>query len=223
MRTLLRRLFPMAMPPKFKPVRRRFGARAFRMLDIGAGNHSATRTRAWFPRCLYTGVDRDRTYHNDPADFARMTAFHEVDLTTLAFDAIPDAAFDVVMMAHVVEHLPNADAVVHALTAKVAPGGIFVLEFPSPRSLTLPSMRGTLNFHDDETHVRLWTRAEIGAALEAGGLRVIASGRRRDLFRLLATPVRVLWSQLRHGWVPGSAFWDLLGFADAIVAERPRA
>ena len=114
------------------------------------------------------------------------------------------------------------DAVVRALTAKVAPGGIFVLEFPSPRSLTLPSMRGTLNFHDDETHVRLWTRAEIGAALEAGGLRVIASGRRRDLFRLLATPVRVLWSQLRHGWVPGSAFWDLLGFADAIVAERPR-
>jgi SAM-dependent methyltransferase len=222
MSALLRRLFPMAMPPKFKPVRRRFGARAFRMLDIGAGNHSATRTHAWFPACRYTGLDRDRAYHNDPADFARMEAFHEVDLTTLDFTAIPDAAFDVVMMAHVVEHLPNADAVVRALAAKVAPGGLFVLEFPSPKSLHLPSMRGTLNFHDDDTHVRLWTRAEIGAALEAGGLRVIASGRRRDLFRILATPVRVVVAKLRHGWVPGSAFWDLLGFADAVVAERPR-
>lgn len=223
MNATLRRWFPMAMPPKFKPVRRRFGANAFRMLDIGAGNHSATRTRAWFPACRYTGLDRDRTYHNDAADFARMTAFHEIDLTTLDFAAIPDASFEVVMMAHVVEHLSNADAVVRSLASKVAPGGIFVLEFPSPRSLTLPSMRGTLNFHDDDTHVRLWTRAEIGAALEQGGLRVIASGRRRDRFRLLATPVRVVWSLLRHGWVPGSAFWDLLGFADMVVAERPRA
>lgn len=220
MKSLIRSLLPMAMPPKFKPVRKRFGTRAFRMLDIGAGNHSATRTLNWFPTCHYTGVDRDRTYHNDPADFARMQAFHEVDLTTLAFDAIPDGAFDVIMMAHVVEHLPNADAVVRALCRKLAPGGIFVLEFPSPRSLTLPSMRGTLNFHDDDTHVRLWTLAEIGAALESGGLRVIASGRRRDVFRIVVTPVRVLWSLLRHGWVPGSAFWDLLGFADAIVAER---
>jgi SAM-dependent methyltransferase len=219
----LHQMLSVAMPPKFRAVRQRFGHRPFSMLDIGAGNHSATRTLAWFPACRYTGLDRDRTYHNDPADFARMEAFHEIDLTTLEFDAIPHAAFDVVMMAHVVEHLPNADAVVTALCSKVAPGGLFCLEFPSQRSLSLPSMRGTLNFWDDETHVRAWTREEMMAALESGGLRVLRSRRRRDLFRLLGTPVRVVYSLLRHGWVPGSAFWDLLGFADEVVAERPRA
>ncbi|MBI5171206.1 MAG: methyltransferase domain-containing protein [Candidatus Eisenbacteria bacterium] len=221
MRDLLRR-FPAAMPYKFKPLRRHFGDRPFDLLDIGAGNHSATRTKHWFPACRYSGVDRDRAYHNDAADFARMEAFYELDLTTLRFEAIPDGAFDVVMMAHVVEHLENGDDVVKALCPKLRPGGLFYLEFPSPRSLTLPSMRGTLNFHDDDTHVRLWTRPEIERALEAGGLRIVRSGVRRDLFRLAMTPVRVAVSFVRHGWVPGSAFWDLLGFADRILAEKPR-
>lgn len=150
-----------------------------------------------------------------------MEAFHEVDLTTLAFEPIPDGAFDVIMMAHVVEHLANGDAVVRALCPKLKPGGFFYVEFPSPRSLHLPSMRGTLNFHDDDGHVRLWTRAEIAAALTAGGLRIVRSGTRRDAFRIAVTPLRVAVSLLRRGWVPGSAFWDLLGFADQVIAERP--
>lgn len=215
--------FAPAMPYKFKPLRRRFGDRPFSMLDIGAGNHSATRTMDWFPACRYSGVDRDRNYHNDAADFARMDAFYELDLTSLRFETIPDAAFDAVVMAHVIEHLENGDEVVRSLCSKVAPGGLFYLEFPSPRSLRLPSMRGTLNFHDDDSHVRLWTRPEVERALTEGGLRVLESGPRRDYFRLAATPARVAVSWLRHGWVPGSAFWDLLGFADRVLAERPRS
>jgi hypothetical protein len=82
-------------------------------------------------------------------------------------------------------------------------------------------MRGTLNFHDDDTHVRLWTRAELERALVAGGLRITASGTRRDAFRIAVTPVRVVTSLVRQGWVSGSVFWDLLGFADRIVAEKP--
>jgi SAM-dependent methyltransferase len=222
MRELMRR-FPAAMPYKFKAIRRRFGDRPFAMLDIGAGNHSATRTRSWFPRCRYTGLDRDRHYHNDAADFALMDAFHEVDLTALDFGAIPDAAYDVIMMAHVIEHLGNGDEVVRGLCPKLRPGGLFYLEFPGPRSLKLPSMRGTLNFHDDDTHVRLWTRAEVERALTAGGLQIVESGTRRDAFRIAVTPLRVVVSFARRGWVPGSAFWDLLGFADRVVAERPPA
>ncbi len=222
MRDVLRRFTP-AMPYKLKYLRRRFDGRPFAMLDIGAGNHSATRTRAWLPSCRYTGVDRDRRYHNDARDFALMEAFHELDLTRLEFGGIPDGAFDVVMMAHVVEHLANGDEVVRALCAKLRPGGVFYLEFPSPRSLRLPSMRGTLNFRDDDSHVRLWTRPELERALADGGLRVVASGARRDAFRIAITPLRVVASLLRQGWVPGSVFWDLLGFADRIVAEKPPA
>jgi SAM-dependent methyltransferase len=220
MRELLLRL-PGAMPYRFQTIRRRFGARPFALLDIGAGNHSAALARRWFPACRYTGVDRDRDYHNDPADFEAMDAFFELDLTTLAFDALPDGAFDVILMAHVVEHLHNGDEVVRALCPKLKPGGMFYLEFPAPRSLHFPSMKGTLNFKDDLGHVRLWTTAEIETALRAGGLRIVKAGTRRDPLRALLTPLRVLVSLATGGFVAGGVFWDLLGFADMIVAERP--
>ena len=215
------RRIPGVMPCKFKDVRRRFGDRPFALLDIGAGNPSATRTLEWFPACRYSGVDRDRHYHNDDADFAAMDAFYELDLTSLAFDGIPDGAFDVILMAHVVEHLHNGDEVVRALCPKLKPGGIFYLEFPAPRSVRFPSMRGTLNFYDDLGHVRLWTAAELAAVLRAGGLRILEAGTRRDVVRALATPLRVVTSLTRNGFVSGGVFWDLLGFADRIVAEKP--
>jgi SAM-dependent methyltransferase len=212
---------PGLMPYKFKDVHRRFSDRPFALLDIGAGNHSATKTHEWFPACRYSGVDRDRKYNNDDADFAAMEAFFELDLTTLAFGGIPDGAFDVILMAHVVEHLRNGDEVVRALCPKLKPGGIFYLEFPAPRSVHFPSKRGTLNFYDDDGHVRLYSTTELIAVLAGCGLRIVRAGTRRDLVRALLTPVLAVRARLLHGYVPGGVFWDLLGFADVVVAEKP--
>jgi SAM-dependent methyltransferase len=220
MRDLLRKI-PGAMPCKFRDLRRRFGGRPFALLDIGAGNHSATRTREWFPACRYSGVDRDRQYHNDAADFAAMETFFELDLTTLAFERIPDGAFDAILMAHVVEHLHNGDEVVRALCPKLKPGGLFYLEFPAPRSVHFPSMRGTLNFYDDGGHVRVFSVGELAAVLRACGLEIVRAGTRRDPLRILLTPFRSILSLATRGFVEGCVFWDLLGFADVIVAEKP--
>jgi len=219
MRELLRRL-PGRLPFRFQEVQRRFGDRPFRLLDVGAGNHSASTAKRWFPHCRYSGVDRDRHYHNDPADFRAMEEFFELDLTRLELGGIPDRTYDAILMAHVIEHLPNGDDVVRALCPKLRPGGIFYLEFPAPRSVRFPSMKGTLNFYDDASHVRIFSVAEVRGVLEGCGLRVVRSGTRRDLVRAALTPVRAITARAEHGFVPGGVFWDLLGFAEYVIAEK---
>lgn len=209
------------MPHKFKAIRDHFRGRPFRFLDIGAGNHSATLAKFWFPNCTYTGVDRERDYNNSPEDFAAMDAFHELDLERLDYAVLPDRSYDAILMAHVVEHLRNGDDVVRLLAEKLAPGGIFCLEFPGRRSPHLPSRKGTLNFHDDPTHVRLYTHEEIAGILSERGLAIRRQGTRRDWHHLAFLPLHAINAKRHHGYVPGGVFWDLYGFAEEVFAVRP--
>ncbi len=210
------------LPYKYKEIRRRYGERPFTVLDVGAGNHSASATKRWFPRCRYVGVDRDRGYNNDARDFAAMDGFFEVDLTTLDFEIIPDDAYDVILMAHVIEHLPNGEEVVRGLLPKLRSGGLIYLEFPGERSLRLPSKRGTLNFRDDPTHVRVYSARQVAGLLESLGVEVIRAGSRRDPLRALLTPLLALRAKLKYGYVPGGVFWDLLGFAEVVIGVKGR-
>jgi hypothetical protein len=209
------------MPPKLKALRPRFRGRAFRVLDVGAGNHSASITKSFYPKCRYEALDRVRDYNNDPGDWARTDAFHEIDLERVDLGALPDAGYDAILMAHVLEHLESGEAVLRALVPKLAPGGLFYVEFPSLRSTRLPSMRGTLNFWDDPTHVRPWSAEEVAGILRDSGLTIDAAGPRRDLQLLLLTPLVALRAKTTLGYVPGGVFWDLMGFADRVIAERP--
>ena len=211
------------MPYRFREIRRRFGQRPFRLLDVGAGNHSASIAKRWFPNCHYAGIDRDRHYANDAADFAAMDEFFELDLTRLEFGAIPDGSYDVLLFAHVIEHLANGDEVLRELVPKLRPGGFAYVEFPGPQSLGMPSMKGTLNFHDDPTHVRVFDNREVAGVLRACGLRVVRSGTRRDPLGILLLPLHAWNAKRAHGFVPGGVFWDLFGFADQVLAERPTA
>ena len=214
-------LDPLKRPHRFLEVHRRYGRRSFRMLDVGAGNHSASVAKRWFPACHYAGIDRDRSYHNDAADFAAMDEFFELDLTQLRFDAIPDASYDVLLLAHVLEHLPNGDEVLRALVPKLKPGGMVYVEFPGPQSLRMPSRKGTLNFRDDDTHVRVFDAREVAGILRDCGLRIQYARTRRDLRGILLFPVFALRAKQKHGYVPGGVYWDLFGFADEVVAVKP--
>ena len=214
-------MIPIRMPFRFKEVWRRHGHSPFTLLDVGAGNHSASHFKRWFPRAHYAGIDLDRNYNNDERDLAAMDEFFEMDLTRLRFEAIPDQRYDVILMAHVIEHLKNGDQVIRGLVPKLKPGGIMCIEFPGERSLHLPSMKGTLNFYDDPTHVRLFTAREVADLLRAQGLEIKRAGVRRDPVGILMTPVVALRSWQTYGYVPGGTFWDLFGFADHVVGEKP--
>ena len=212
--------FASSFVTKFIFLRRSFGSKPFRLLDIGAGNHSATKAKRVFPLCEYHGVDMEKDYNNDQEDFNQMAAFYEMDLTKLDFKSIPDNYFDGIWMVHVIEHLYNADEVIKLLLPKLKMGGYMYVEYPGKRSTTLPSMHGSLNYKDDPTHVRVYAVKELSALFTANNCRVLSSGTRRNPWFMMAIPFRVVMSLVKGEKMQGNIFWDVLGFAEYLWVQK---
>jgi SAM-dependent methyltransferase len=205
---------------KFSFIRKSFGNKSFKLLDVGAGNHSASRIASLFSNCEYYGLDMDKTYNNNEADFKAMKDFYQLDLTKLDYSVVPDQYFDGIWMAHVIEHLYNGDKVLPLLLTKLKPGGYFYIEYPGKKSTSLPSMKGTLNFKDDSTHVRLYSVPELAGIFKSNGRTVLQSGTRRNWFYIISLPVRAIYSLIRNGYVQGNVFWDILGFAEYLYVKK---
>ncbi|MBX2932696.1 MAG: class I SAM-dependent methyltransferase [Ferruginibacter sp.] len=207
---------------KFIYLKRAFGNKPFRLLDIGAGNHSATKAKTVFKNCEYHGVDREKDYNNTGDDFRQMDAFYEMDLTRLDFSSIPNNYFDALLMVHVIEHLYNGDEVIKGLLPKLKSGGYIYIEYPGEKSTRLPSMPGTLNFKDDDTHVRVYSVKELSALLETNGCRVLKGGIRRNIWFMMAMPFKIIKCWVTGKKLQGNIFWDVLGFAEFIWARKNR-
>ena len=205
---------------KFNYINNAFGNNSFTMLDVGAGNHSASKTKQVFPNCTYYGLDMDKETSYSAADFEVMHTFYEIDLTLLNLDSIPDHFFDYINMAHVIEHLHNGDKVLPLLLKKLKPSGYFYIEYPGQKSTTLPSMYGTLNFKDDPTHVRVYSVNELKNIFEPNNCEVLQSGTRRNWYYIIATPLRIFISLFQIGKVRANVFWDLLGFAEFLYCRK---
>lgn len=206
--------------PKFYYLWKFFDNKQFTLLDVGSGNHSASKTKNLFPDCEYHGIDIDRNFNNDERDFEACHSFYEMDLSQLEFGTIPDNYFDFIRMTHVIEHLHNGDKVIECLAPKLKSGGYIYIEYPGARSLTLPSMHGTLNFHDDPTHVRVYSVPELRKLLGKNGFDILSSGTRRSPAFLAAMPLRILGSWVRGRKLQANIFWDLLGFAEYVLARK---
>lgn len=207
------------LPPRFRFFYHQLKNQAFNYLDVGSGSGSPHKTAKFFSQVHYYGIDRTN-YRNSDEDMKLMKAYYEMDLTQLQFDAIPNHFFDMVMMSHVIEHLHNGDKVIEGLSTKLKKGGKIYIEYPGLRSTKLPSMRDTLNFYDDDTHVRIYSIAEIEALLKKQGFKIIKSGTRRYWPYILALPITLITETLKKGYLPGGVFWDLLGFAEYVFAEK---
>lgn len=205
---------------KFLYLKKSFGKKPFRLLDIGAGNHSASKTCRVFPACQYYGVDISKDYNNDESDFRVMQSFYELDLTKLDYSVIPDNYFDAIWMVHVIEHLVNGDEVIIKLLPKLKSGGFIFIEYPGIKSTKLPSMPGTLNFYDDHTHVRIYSVKEISALLAENNCTVVKGGTRRNWYHIFLIPLRIFQSLVVYKKIVGSVFWDLLGFAEFVYAKK---
>jgi len=205
---------------KFAFTDKHVGNNTFNLLDIGAGNHSASLTKKLFPNCRYYGVDLDKFYNNDEADFKCMEAFYEMNLDDLQFDAIPQSHFDVILLNHVIEHLQNGEEAIKALVPKLKTGGMIYIEFPGFRSTQLPRMKGTLNFYDDDTHIHIHSTRNIMNLLMKCDMRIIAGGTRRHLLNILMMPFKIPFTLLRYRKIVPSIFWDALGFANYVVAIK---
>jgi SAM-dependent methyltransferase len=193
---------------------------SFCLLDIGCGNHSAFRTMKVFPKCKYYGLDVTRSYANNSEDFNVMEDFYEIDLTQLDLSIIPDNYFDVIIMSHIIEHLPNADELLPIVLTKLKNGGCLYIEYPGKKSLKLPSMHGCLNFYDDPTHVRVYSQDELKKIIIENNCTVIKSGLRRNFYYIIAMPFRIVGALIKKRPISGNIFWDILGFAEYLQVRK---
>jgi SAM-dependent methyltransferase len=205
---------------KFGFIKKSFGNKHFKLLDVGCGNHSPSKTKFIFANCEYYGLDLDKTYNNDQKDFEVIEQFYELDLTKLDYSIIPCNFFDFIRMAHVIEHLYNGDEVLKALIPKLKNGGFFYIEYPGKKSLKLPSMYGTLNFHDDPTHVRVYSVEELKKIFELLNCKIIQAGTRRNTWNILAMPVRAITSMIKNKRLEANIFWDITGFAEYLYVQK---
>ncbi|MEI9889076.1 MAG: class I SAM-dependent methyltransferase [Rhizomicrobium sp.] len=211
------------VPPRFKRIRRHFGKRPIKLMDVGTAGNSLAIAKRWLPNCQYYGVDITDA-HLTADEKGRMAAFYLVNLDTDDLAAIPNRYFDAIVVAHVAEHLKDGLGALGRLSAKLAPGGRMYVEFPSVRSLNLPEARHTLNFSDDSTHIHVPDVREVANALMDQGLRIVRAGPRREWSRILLSFVSAplqLAVYLKEGRLHGMGLWDLYGFADFVYARRP--
>jgi trans-aconitate methyltransferase len=208
------------LPAKYRFLNKLFKQGAFVLLDIGAGNHSASKTKKWFPNCEYHGLDLNKNYNNDENDFKLMKSFYELNLEDLNLDSVPNAHFDFIMMAHVIEHLKNGEEVLVKLLAKLKPGGYLYVEYPGIRSTRLPRMKGTLNFFDDDTHVRVYSLTELYNLFLKNNTEIIKGGTRKYIPNILMMPFKVVHNLIKYGKILPSIFWDFFGFAEFILIKK---
>ncbi|MEX2115991.1 MAG: class I SAM-dependent methyltransferase [Bacteroidota bacterium] len=189
------------------------------VLDVGCGNGSPVLTKTYYPDCIYHGIEKSGRMLT-AADLAAIDRLFELDLEKDDLQLIEDEAYDCVIASHVIEHLPDAIPLLRQLAGKLRRGGILYLESPSEASVRFPSMPGTLNFHDDPTHVRLYSRDEVCATLNECECTVVKSTVRRSLKRILLFPLHVLYSLWVYHELRGTVFWDILGFASVVIAKK---
>ena len=198
--------------------RRRFFrtlAPAQRILDIGCGTgKNVTEIQRLFPSLEFHGVDLLQDSQVPP-----FVQYKRVDLEEGALP-YPDEYFDAILVVHVLEHLHHPLRLGSEIHRVLKKGGRVYVETPNWISLFIPSLAvdrsqmQTINFFDDHTHVKPWSRQGLYAYLGACcHLEVEKVGTVRNWLRLPGDPFVILAGLVipNRGNV-ASAIWNLTGW-----------
>jgi SAM-dependent methyltransferase len=180
-----------------------------RVLDLGCANGSPTTTKEFFPSIYYVGVDLK--VPDSPLDVKNCDELRILDLDTVSGEEFELGSFDVVMMSHVIEHLRRPQEALQAAASWVKTGGVLYVETPSDKSLSLPSMSGTLNFFDDLTHIELYDVRRIEDRL-GPEWKQISCGYRTQSRRVALLPVYIARGLVQK-LDKGPILWDATRFA----------
>jgi SAM-dependent methyltransferase len=176
-----------------------------KLLDVGCGNKSPSITVSLFPKVEYFGLDKQEYNLTNEDKKILENKYFLVDLDNLSEldNALPNNYFDFIIIAHVIEHTRKGTEILEILTKKLKVGGGIYIEFPSVRSLSFPSMPGTLNFCDDPTHVRLYDIKEVANTLIKCEFKIIKAGTRRNYVNLILTPLKAIYHLIKYRKIYG--------------------
>ncbi len=164
--------------PAFRPeILRAVGPAARRILDVGCGEGGLARALlSETPGALVVGVEGDPS----KAEAARASCAR-VHVLDLEHEGIPepDAAFDTLVYADVLEHLKDPWGVLARHRRMLAPGGRIVVSVPNAQhwKVSLGLMTGHWTYRDPDglghilarDHLRFFTREGLEALLQGAG------------------------------------------------------
>jgi SAM-dependent methyltransferase len=189
------------------------------VFDVGCGNDSPYEFKKLRPDIRYVGLDiTDYNQEHDPTEYADVYLSVPPEGFTAAIRGRPNQ-FDAVVSSHNLEHCEDQDGVLTAMARALRPGGRIYLAFPAAASLSMPSRAGTLNFWDDDTHVRPPDFRRVLDLLAAEGIKIdYAAQRYRPLFRLVRGILNEPISRARKRVALGT--WALYGFETVIWGTK---
>ena len=126
-------------------------------------------------------------YDREAMDYARGRSGVNVVQGGLPDDLpVPDAAYDLIVLTDVLEHIGPDRSSIAALSRKLAPGGRLLV--------TVPAMPWLWSAHDVvHHHHRRYTCVSLRAVIEAGGMRIEKIG----YFNMLLFPLAVFLRALK--------------------------
>jgi 2-polyprenyl-3-methyl-5-hydroxy-6-metoxy-1,4-benzoquinol methylase len=153
---------------------RRHGKRGARLLEVGSGmGHLVGQLEDSFET---VGIDVNPWAVQQAKKVARQTALQTASAEELPFR---DNSFDVVIIKHIVEHLPNPEKAIREIGRVTASGGTLILSTPNLDSLLKPWKGERWIGYQDPTHISLWKPAEWLETIRGAGFtlkRVFADG-----------------------------------------------
>ncbi|MEI6242823.1 MAG: methyltransferase domain-containing protein [Chlamydiota bacterium] len=208
-------------PTKLKKIYKTWKGKEFSILDVGCGKEFVQDVKKWFPKAKYYGLDKEKGFY----DSTKMDGFFHVDLEKNDLKSLENSTFDVIICSHVIEHLSNGLLFLEKLIQDhLKSGGTIYVEFPSVHSLSLWSAKGTLQFCDDPTHIRVYDTKEIANLFLQNHIKVLRSGKARDWLRMVLFPLTIpiqMYSLFKTGQMRISfGLWDITGFAEYVYGKK---
>ena len=149
------------------------------VLDVGTGPGALGRYLSTAKGCTIDGIEMDAGY----AAAARPSYrnFFALDLESARLDQVlPEAAYDAIVCADVLEHLRNPGEVLKRLERSLRPGGRMIISIPNVgyAGVIAGLLEGEFSYSSegilDDTHVRFFTRNSLLRFLAEQGLRVLS-------------------------------------------------
>jgi SAM-dependent methyltransferase len=153
---------------------KRYGQRGTRLLEIGCGlGHLTGQLEQVFETCA---VDINHWALRQSRAVAPQTMHQAASAEELPY---AEGAFGVVIIKHVVEHLPHPEKAIAELGRVTAPGGVLILATPNLSSLMKPRKGEKWIGYQDPTHISLKQPSEWLELIRKAGfdlLRVFSDG-----------------------------------------------
>jgi 2-polyprenyl-3-methyl-5-hydroxy-6-metoxy-1,4-benzoquinol methylase len=153
---------------------RRYGKRGARFLEIGCGlGHLVAQLEDTFQTY---GMDLNHWAVKESKAVVNKSALETASAQELPF---ADGVFNIVVIKHIVEHLPDPQKAINEIGRVTEPGGALILATPNLDSLLKPWKGGQWIGYQDPTHISLKRPAEWLSFIEGAGFsirRVFADG-----------------------------------------------